>query len=65
MIIYGSKLHNAIVEGHKDHRIIMSLAIVGMAIDGESIIKDAKGFVVTYPTFIDDFRKLGAHIKTD
>jgi 3-phosphoshikimate 1-carboxyvinyltransferase len=63
LVIEGTKLHSAIVNGHGDHRIIMSLCIAGMALDGETIVENAGGFSVTYPGFIRDFKKLGANIE--
>jgi len=63
LIINYSKLHGAVVNGHSDHRIIMSLAIAGMASDGVTIIENASEISVTYPNFINDFKKLGANIK--
>jgi len=63
MIIYPSKLHGAKVSGHNDHRIVMALALAGMIADGETIIDTAEAAAVTYPTFVEDFRKLGANIE--
>ena len=63
LIIEGSNLHPAIVNGHGDHRIIMSLCIAGMALNGETIVENAGDFAVTYPGFIKDFKKLGANIE--
>ena len=63
LVIEGTKLHPAVVNGHGDHRIIMSLCVAGMALDGETIVENAGDFAVTYPGFIRDFKKLGANIE--
>ena len=63
LVIEGTKLHSAIVNGHGDHRVIMSLCIAGMALDGETIVENAGDFAVTYPNFIKDSKKLGANIE--
>jgi len=63
MIIQGGRLKGTEVDSHDDHRIAMSLAIAGMGADGETIIKGAEAAAVTYPEFIEDFRKLGADIE--
>jgi len=63
LVIEGTKLHSAIVNGRGDHRIIMSLCIAGMASDGETIVENAEDFTVTYPGFIRDFKQLGANIE--
>jgi len=60
MVIRGGKLHGAEVESHGDHRIAMSLAVAGLAADGETVINGAECIAVTYPGFVDDFRALGA-----
>jgi 3-phosphoshikimate 1-carboxyvinyltransferase len=65
MIINGSKLHGAEVEGHDDHRIVMALAIAGMGAEGETKIKGAEAASVTYPDFIRDFTAMGANFTTE
>jgi 5-enolpyruvylshikimate-3-phosphate synthase len=40
----------------------MALTIAGMIAEGETIISTAESAAVTYPSFIDDFKKLGADI---
>lgn len=45
---------------YADHRIAMALSAGALALDGESIIQGAEASCVTYPDFIEDFRKLGA-----
>ncbi len=62
MVIKNSTLHATEVDGCGDHRIVMSLAIAGMAIDGETIITTAEAAAVTYPDFAEDFRKIRADI---
>lgn len=63
LVIEGSKLHPAIVNGHGDHRVIMALSIAGMAIDGETVVSNAADYSVTYPNFLRDFKQLGANIE--
>jgi 3-phosphoshikimate 1-carboxyvinyltransferase len=43
----------------------MALAIAGMGIDGETVIRDAEAASVTYPNFINDFAKLGANFTKE
>ncbi len=63
MIINGGGLHPAVVKGHGDHRIIMALAMAGMALDGETIVEDADAVDVTFPTFASLMKSLGANIQ--
>jgi len=62
LIIRGRRLHGVLVDGHNDHRVVMALAIAGMAAEGDTIIEGAEAAAVTYPGFADDFRRLGAKI---
>ena len=63
MVIEGTKLHGAVVDGYGDHRIVMAMAIAGLAAEGETIVKGAEAAAVTYPDFIKDFVSLGADFK--
>ena len=63
MIISHSNLIGTRVNGHHDHRVIMSLALAGMIAEGETIIDTAESADVTYPGFVEDFKALGADIK--
>ncbi|MDR0306851.1 MAG: 3-phosphoshikimate 1-carboxyvinyltransferase [Chitinispirillales bacterium] len=62
MAVQGGVLKGAHVNGHNDHRIVMALAIAGMNAQDETIIDTAEAAEVTYPTFVNDFRELGADI---
>ncbi|MFP4165020.1 MAG: 3-phosphoshikimate 1-carboxyvinyltransferase [Chitinispirillaceae bacterium] len=63
MKIRGGKLKGAHVNGHDDHRVVMALALAGMIADGETVIDTAEAAEVTYPSFVEDFRTLGACIE--
>ncbi len=62
MIIDGSGLNGAVVDGCDDHRIVMALTIAGMVADGETTVTTAEAAGVTYPEFVKDFKALGADI---
>jgi 3-phosphoshikimate 1-carboxyvinyltransferase len=63
LTIRHSQLAGANVSGHGDHRVVMALALAGMIADGDTIIDTAEAAAVTYPTFVEDFRALGAKIE--
>ena len=65
LVIRKSSLKGCRVNGHDDHRVVMSLAIAGMIAEGETIIETAESAAVTYPSFFDDFKKLGADIVAE
>lgn len=63
IIFYPSELKGGqIVESYKDHRIVMSMAIIATILEGGLIIKDTEAVKKSYPTFFDDLRQLGAKI---
>jgi len=64
LVIEQSKLHGAHVEGHDDHRVVMSLAVAGSAVSGETWISSAEAINVTYPAFVDSMRALGGTLET-
>lgn len=63
LVVERSALRGAVVNGHDDHRVVMALALAGMAAEGETVIEGAEAAAITYPSFVDDFRALGADIE--
>ncbi len=63
LLIHQSTLKGCTVNGHHDHRVVMALALAGMVADGETTIETAESAGVTYPGFVEDFRRLGADIS--
>ena len=60
MIINGGKsIHGADFKTYGDHRMAMSLTVLAQLGDGESTLDDSDCACVSYPTFFDDFYKLG------
>ena len=63
LAVTGGKLHGAVVDSYLDHRIAMSLAVAGLAVEDPqetTVIDGAECISVTYPGFIRDFKALGA-----
>lgn len=60
LIIHKSKLKGCELNGHHDHRIVMSLAIAGLNVNGETVIDTAEAMNVTFPTFVDVLKNCGA-----
>lgn len=63
MVIHGGKLHGAELESYGDHRIAMALAVAALTASTPSVIKDAECAAVTYPGFVEDFRRMGADFE--
>ena len=59
MVIHGGKfLSGAEVDSHKDHRLVMSLAIAGLIAKGETTIAQAQSAEISYPAFWQDLVSL-------
>lgn len=65
LIVRKSKLYGAHVYGHRDHRIVMALAIAGLVAEGETVIEGAEVVDVSYPNFFYDLYDIGARLKLE
>jgi len=60
-VVHGpASLHGAFIDARADHRVLMAAAIAGLAADDSVDISDPWCFRVSYPSFLDDMRALGA-----
>lgn len=62
LTIRGRPLKGTEVYSHDDHRMAMSLAIAGMGASGTTKVASAACVAKTYPSFLKDFRALGASL---
>ncbi|MFT5130439.1 MAG: 3-phosphoshikimate 1-carboxyvinyltransferase [Rhodothermales bacterium] len=62
LVIRESSLRGAEVNGHHDHRVVMSLAIAGSLI-GNTRIATAEAAAITFPTFSTLYSSLGGNIE--
>lgn len=65
LIIRKSTLEGAHVNGHHDHRVVMSLAVAGLAAEGSTTIDTAESVSVTFPNFVELMQALGASIRKE
>ena len=65
LIVKGSVLHGGLVESYDDHRVAMSLAVLGLALnENESVeIKNAECCSVSFPNFYNVMKQIGADFK--
>jgi len=63
LIIHHSPLKGNKVRGHADHRIVMALSLAGLVADGKTEITTAESVSVTYPTFVESMKKIGAQFE--
>ncbi len=59
------RLVGAVVDGHDDHRVAMSLAVAGMAASGETRVLDARCAGDSFPGFAEVMARLGAAIRVE
>lgn len=65
LVIQGTGLHAARVNGHHDHRVVMALAIAGLACDGVTQVETAESVSVTFPDFAELMRSVGATMTAE
>ena len=65
LIIQGAPLYAATVHGHYDHRVIMALAVAGLACEGETTVYTAEALSVTFPTFVELMQSLGTQMRAE
>ena len=63
IVVRRSALHGAAVDGHHDHRVIMSLAVAGLCAEGETTISGAEAMSVTFPDFPKLIAECGGRIS--
>ncbi|MGY6631858.1 MAG: 3-phosphoshikimate 1-carboxyvinyltransferase [Wenzhouxiangella sp.] len=62
-VIEGGRVGGGRVDSHGDHRIAMSLAVLGLVADGPIEIANAQWIRTSYPAFVDDMNALGAGLE--
>lgn len=63
IVLHGTDLRPAALDGRSDHRIVMALSLALMALEGEGSIDTAEAIRVTFPEYVDLMKKLGANIE--
>jgi 3-phosphoshikimate 1-carboxyvinyltransferase len=63
LIVQGSKLKAAQLDGRGDHRIVMALSLAAMALDAPCTIDTAEAMNITFPDFVKLMKQLGANIN--
>lgn len=64
LIIYGSgSLSGGAVNSFNDHRIAMSTFVASTICDNDCLLENANAIDKSYPSFIDDFRRIGGKVN--
>ncbi len=61
--ITGGSISGGDVDAHGDHRIAMSLAVLGLVAARPVCIHNAQAIATSYPGFTDDLNSLGAQLQ--
>lgn len=64
-IVGKQQLQGAIVDGHDDHRVAMSLTIAGLVADEQTVVTDSKCAGDSFPEFMETLQRLGGQLLTD
>jgi 3-phosphoshikimate 1-carboxyvinyltransferase len=59
------QLKEAKLQSYGDHRMAMALSVAGLVAKGETVVDGAESIPVSYPSFVEDMRKLGAQLKVE
>ena len=65
LTVQGGQLSGTALDGRDDHRIIMALAVAGLAAEGRTTIRGAEHVDVSFPDFFDVLYELGADVSRD
>ena len=63
LIVNGTGLVGGVVDTHNDHRIAMAAAIAATVCTSPVIILGAEAVNKSYPTFWEEYRRLGGHYE--
>jgi 3-phosphoshikimate 1-carboxyvinyltransferase len=55
-------LKNAELDSHNDHRLFMAFTIASL-LTNRSIVRGAESIDVSYPSFIQEIKRLGANVN--
>ncbi len=65
LYIRGGRIKSGSFDGFGDHRMAMSAIVAALAADGESTVEGTECIAKSYPSFIEDLRRLGGNVTED
>ncbi len=63
LIVYGGEIVGGAVDSFNDHRLTMASAILALGAKGSSVLRRAEAINKSYPTFFEDYEKLGGVVE--
>ncbi|MDO5122562.1 MAG: 3-phosphoshikimate 1-carboxyvinyltransferase, partial [Erysipelotrichaceae bacterium] len=62
MVHGGAELHGTELDGHGDHRVVMSLSVLAASMQEPVMIKGCEAADKSYPGFLEDLRSTGTEV---
>lgn len=63
LTITGGKPQGAEVDSHRDHRMAMSLAVLALFAEGDTVVSGVEAVSKSYPNFFEDLLAMGAQFQ--
>lgn len=63
LVIRSSKLHGTRLASRADHRMVMTLAVAGLAATGTTVISDVECVKKTFPSFVKQMAGIGCELQ--
>jgi 3-phosphoshikimate 1-carboxyvinyltransferase len=63
--VEGGELKGCTLDPRGDHRLFMAFCLAGLVAQGGCEVLGAESAYVSYPTFIEDMRRLGASLEVE
>ncbi len=65
LIVEPAELRGTRLHGFGDHRVVMALAVAGLAAEGRTEVEGAEAVSVTFPRFVELMRALGGRMEVE
>ena len=63
LIVQGGRVKGGRVHGRGDHRVVMALAVAGLAAESDVVVDSAEAAGITFPNFVELLRSAGGKIQ--
>ncbi|MBL8133682.1 MAG: 3-phosphoshikimate 1-carboxyvinyltransferase [Anaerolineae bacterium] len=64
-VVGPQRLRGAVVDGHDDHRVAMSMVVAGLAAEGVTHVHDARCAADSFPGYAETMASLGAAVRVE
>jgi 3-phosphoshikimate 1-carboxyvinyltransferase len=60
----GGEIRSALLDAHDDHRMFMAFSLASMLVPGGIPVVGAESLDVSYPSFLEDIKRLGGKVES-